>query len=59
MEVIVTLNLPEAAPVIDEDDNFQFTLIVNESPQGFAENHNTAFRHARAPFFCVINPDAE
>lgn len=57
MQVIVTLNLPEAAPLIDEDDNFRLTLIVNKSPQGFAENHNAAFRHASAPFFCVINPD--
>lgn len=57
MQVIVTLNLPEAPPVIAEDDNFRVTLIVNKSSQGFAENHNAAFRHARAPFFCVINPD--
>ena len=25
--------------------------------EGFATNHNAAFRHARTPYFAVLNPD--
>ncbi|MET0507554.1 MAG: glycosyltransferase family 2 protein [Burkholderiaceae bacterium] len=34
-------------------------MIDNRVPRGFGENHNAAFRHCLAPFFCVVNPDIE
>lgn len=54
-EVIVTCNIKEST-------NFELLkiplrVIVNTEPKGFGENHNTAFQHASADFFCVLNPD--
>ena len=55
LEIIVTLNKPES---------FQFSeiqlpirTIINESPKGFAANHNQAFRQSKGDYFCVLNPD--
>lgn len=54
-EVIVTCNIPE-------QQSFQLTsaplrIIESETPKGFGENHNVAFRHCRSGYFCVVNPD--
>ncbi len=57
MQVIVTLNLPEARPEVASAPGFELEWIENPLPQGFAENHNAAFKHCRTPFFCVLNPD--
>lgn len=53
-QVILTLNLPEA---IDIKANAKLHIIINETPKGFAANHNAAFRHCQEPYFCVLNPD--
>ncbi len=54
-EVLVTLNLPEpfAAPRYP----CELRILKNAAPQGFAANHNAAFRQARGDLFCVLNPD--
>lgn len=57
MHVIITLNVQEAAPAIEPCDGFELTWIINNAPQGFAENHNAAFRYCRTPHYCVLNPD--
>ena len=57
LEVILTLNVPEDLPASLEQLPFSLLVLHNESPLGFGENHNRAFQHARAPYFCVINPD--
>jgi GT2 family glycosyltransferase len=57
LEVILTLNLPEAPPFAQSDFLFPLKLIHNSSPLGFGENHNQAFQQSRGQFFCVINPD--
>lgn len=54
-EVIITCNIPE-------QQSFQLTsvpvrIIENETPKGFGENHNVAFKHCQSDFFCVANPD--
>lgn len=54
-EVIITCNLQES-------HNFKLvsvplTIIVNNLPKGFAANHNAAFKHCKAAYFCVLNPD--
>lgn len=55
-QVIVTLNIPEACP---EGLNKKVTLLKNDSPKGFGQNHNAAFSLVRSQFYCVINPDIE
>lgn len=57
LEVILTLNIPEDVPVLLGQLPFSLRILRNESPLGFGENHNLAFSQARAPYFCVINPD--
>jgi N-acetylglucosaminyl-diphospho-decaprenol L-rhamnosyltransferase len=57
LEVILTLNIPEDVPVLLGQLPFSLRILHNESPLGFGENHNRAFKEARAPYFCVINPD--
>lgn len=57
IEVILTLNIPE--PLNSEWPEISFPLycIHNKKPQGFATNHNIAFQHSNAPYFCILNPD--
>jgi len=57
VEVLLTLNIPEAAP--DGLDRFPFPLqmIENRERKGFGANHNAAFARSRGELFCVLNPD--
>lgn len=57
LEVILTINVPEELPESFTRMPFPLKILHNVSPLGFGENHNRAFQHAKAPFFCVINPD--
>lgn len=57
IEVILTLNMPEEPPFAERRFSFPIKTICNQIPQGFAANHNQAFRHASGQFFCVMNPD--
>jgi N-acetylglucosaminyl-diphospho-decaprenol L-rhamnosyltransferase len=55
--IIVTLNL--AAEPFDHSryERSPITVIRNETPKGFAANHNAAFGHCKTPWFAVLNPD--
>ena len=56
VELILTENIPDAAP--PKASSVYPTLhVANTKRKGFGANHNAAFRHCRAPFFCVMNPD--
>lgn len=57
--VVVTHNLPPAAPLAEQGWPFQLTQRVNPRPAGFGANHNRAFEQAATPYFCVLNPDME
>lgn len=57
MEVILTINGPEPSPLEGLNLCFPVRVIENTTRQGFAHNHNAAFRTARGAHFCVINPD--
>lgn len=57
LEVLLTLNLPEALPFEIARFPFPVVLIENAAPLGFGANHNQAFARASADFFCVLNPD--
>jgi N-acetylglucosaminyl-diphospho-decaprenol L-rhamnosyltransferase len=61
-QVLITFNMPE--PQLADQLNrkrwtFELKLIENKSPKGYGANHNAAFEHCYAPFFCVINPDID
>ena len=57
IEAILTLNIPEDLPFRPDDFAFPVRVIENSKVQGFGANHNGAFRHAGADYFCVLNPD--
>jgi GT2 family glycosyltransferase len=57
LEVILTLNLPEALGFGLGDYRFPVVLQENAVPKGFSANHNQAFSLASGDFFCVMNPD--
>ncbi len=57
IELIITEN------IADENIHYQLgsfanaLVLENTKPQGFAVNHNQAFKHAGGEYFCVMNPD--
>ena len=53
-EIIITQNIAEPPLHLDRPG---VRLIENRQPKGFGANHNNAFKHSNAPFFCVLNPD--
>lgn len=57
LELIITDNLGHDLPDLDPSPWHSLTLLRNVRPAGFARNHNAAFAHCRADFFCVLNPD--
>lgn len=54
-EIILTVNIPEKNDF--KQTNFPLQTIYNDSPRGFAANHNSAFQQAKGNYFCVLNPD--
>ena len=56
IEVIITLNIPEDVPLLNDG---RVRVIRNVSPKGFGANHNAAFQLCHQPCFCVLNPDIE
>jgi len=57
IEVILTVNLPEAPPFDPARFTFPLRIVENAVPRGFAANHNAAFHLSRGGVFCVLNPD--
>lgn len=57
IEVLLTLNLPEALPFSEIDFPYPLRVLRNAEPFGFGENHNRALAEARGQYFCVLNPD--
>ena len=56
-EVIVTRNIPEATIHLPGGLSPKIRKLENETPKGFAENHNAAFKFCRTKYFAVLNPD--
>lgn len=57
VEVLLTLNVPEALPFRPEDFSFVLKVLRNSAPAGFGTNHNRAFSRAQGHFSCILNPD--
>ena len=57
LEVLLTVNLPEALPDNFANLPFEVRQIHNNVPRGFGENHNRAFAQSIGTYFCVVNPD--
>jgi len=57
IQVVLTLNVPEAIPFEPKDYKYPIDVVHNQRPKGFGANHNSAFRHVACDYFCVVNPD--
>ncbi|MBY0271413.1 MAG: glycosyltransferase family 2 protein [Burkholderiales bacterium] len=57
LEVILTLNQPEALPFDVASFPFPVKIVSNVIPKGFGANHNAAFALTGGAHFCVLNPD--
>lgn len=57
IELILTLNTPEAITFDSSTYSYPIQVIENKLPKGFGANHNQAFERARGDYFCVVNPD--
>jgi GT2 family glycosyltransferase len=57
IKIIITLNIPEHNTLLKDFPFLQIKIIQNQSPKGFAENHNQAFKVSKSTYFAVINPD--
>ena len=57
LEVLLTLNTKQDRVLQRVRAALPLTILANETPRGYAANHNAAFRAARGEFFCVVNPD--
>jgi GT2 family glycosyltransferase len=55
-EVLLTLNIPECTHDLGVY-KFPITIVKNNNPLGFGENHNNAFSQSASEFFAVVNPD--
>lgn len=56
-EILLTLNIPEDKSFIADFKDLPITLIENQHPKGFGDNHNTAFKCSCGDIFVVVNPD--
>jgi len=54
--IILTRNIPDIDGVVETENTL---VIQNVNLNGFGANHNAAFVHSTAPYFCVLNPDIE
>lgn len=60
IEVIITWNLKQEDNAVEcAAFPFPFPILsaTNDSPQGFAANHNAAFRRSSGEHFVILNPD--
>ena len=55
-QIILTRNILDSDGVSEAENTL---IIQNAVPKGFGANHNSAFEHSTAPYFCVLNPDIE
>jgi N-acetylglucosaminyl-diphospho-decaprenol L-rhamnosyltransferase len=61
LRLLLTLNVPELEPLTASDlsqvSRWPLMIISNSRVQGFAKNHNAAFKKAEPGIWCVVNPD--
>lgn len=53
-KIVVTFNISEGTAITCND---KVSIVKNNSPKGFGENHNFAFKQCKQDLFCPLNPD--
>jgi len=57
IDIILTINIDEDLPNNINNLPFSVKIIRNETPKGFAANHNAAFAVSQGTIFVILNPD--
>jgi N-acetylglucosaminyl-diphospho-decaprenol L-rhamnosyltransferase len=57
LQLIVTDNLGDDLPDLGPSNWNSAIVLRNAYPEGYAKNHNAAFRRAGGQYFCILNPD--
>jgi GT2 family glycosyltransferase len=57
VQLIVTDNMGRDLPALQARPWNSVLVLRNPVPQGYAHNHNTAFKQATGQYFCIVNPD--
>jgi hypothetical protein len=55
--IVVTQNLPEPRPAVNDPRLPPVHVVGNAHPCGFGANHNSAFAYCETEYFAVVNPD--
>ena len=55
--IVLVVNIPEDESCLKDFSDLSITVIRNESPRGFGENHNLAFEVFESKYFAIFNPD--
>jgi len=55
--ITLTINIQEDLSELKSFENLPISIIRNEQPKGFGDNHNFAFESTTCDFFAIVNPD--
>ena len=55
--IILTINTDENEDIIETYPRDRISIIKNDKPLGFTQNHNNAFRKCTTDYFLILNPD--
>ncbi|MEC8085480.1 MAG: glycosyltransferase [Pseudomonadota bacterium] len=55
--LIITINTKEDETVLSNYPSNRFSIVRNQKPLGFTENHNNAFKLCNTDYFLILNPD--
>lgn len=55
--IVLVINIPEDETCLKDFSDLSITVVRNESPKGFGENHNLAFEVFESDYFVIFNPD--
>lgn len=58
-QVILTINVNEDLTVLNSYNSNNLKTIINETPNGFGENHNNALKNCKTKYCLILNPDVE
>lgn len=55
--IVLTINIEEDTSILTSFSDLPISVIKNDHPKGFGDNHNCAFNSTTCDYFIVMNPD--
>ena len=56
-KIIITTNIKENLDSLENFKKPHLKIITNDTPKGFGENHNFAYKSCNTKYFLILNPD--